>query len=124
MHDPIVELNKWADVPFCNVLKGIELADKAQCYDDRNDLVMLLVTMARERGLSAGYRIDLKEPEWPVAFIELPTGQVSWHLPQHTKEWDGHSTEDKYKRAKAFIDAEECKPIFQWGEITNAQHNP
>lgn len=50
-----------------------------------------------------GIRIDPSEPEWPVAFIELPTGQVSWHLEQHFKEWDGHSTEEKYERIKRYI---------------------
>lgn len=42
-------------------------------------------------------------------YIDLPTGQVSWHfhdsqadlfkdLPAYTKPWDGHTTEEKYAR--------------------------
>jgi hypothetical protein len=45
-------------------------------------------------------------------YIELPTGQVSWHyhdddsdlfknLPPYTGNWDGHSTSEKYTRLAA-----------------------
>ena len=44
--------------------------------------------------------------------IDLPTGQVSWHyhdsqaflfdgLPSYAGEWDGHDTEEKYRRLAA-----------------------
>jgi hypothetical protein len=44
--------------------------------------------------------------------IDLPTGQVGWHLPKaevngqfpsYEKEWDGHTLEEKRKRMKEFI---------------------
>ncbi len=50
------------------------------------------------------------DPEWRnCVFIDLPTGQVSWHyhdreahlffgLPPYEKPWDGHSTPEKYER--------------------------
>lgn len=49
------------------------------------------------------------DPDWPVVFIELPTGQVSWHISlsdldlfQHVNTgdmvWDGHDTSEKYRR--------------------------
>jgi hypothetical protein len=76
--------------------------DQLKHYDRRNQFIYEAVFMAIVCGLSAGFRFDPKEPEWPVAFIELPTGQVSWHVPQHTRVWDGHTTEQKYKRLKEF----------------------
>jgi hypothetical protein len=72
-------------------------------YSERYRLVLHAVAYASEVGLSAGFRIDPQEPEWPVAYIELPTGQVSWHIPQHDSEWDGHDTEEKYNRVEQFI---------------------
>lgn len=61
---------------------------------------------------------DPSEPAWPVVFIELPTGQLSWHVSPDDvdlfahvdtygkdtpgrPEWDGHSTEEKYGRLGA-----------------------
>jgi hypothetical protein len=51
------------------------------------------------------------EDNWrTILVIELPTGQVTWHFPDSEKhlldglpeikdyKWDGHSTEEKYKR--------------------------
>jgi hypothetical protein len=74
-------------------------------YDNRYPMVLLAVTAAWFCGYQAGFRIEPAEPEWPVAYIELPTGQVSWHLPQHPVAYDLHSTSEKYRRVGAFIDA-------------------
>lgn len=72
-------------------------------YEPRYALVMLAVAMAIAGGLEAGFRIDPAEPDWPVAYIELPTGQVSWHMPAHKPDFDGHTTAEKYKRIHAWI---------------------
>jgi hypothetical protein len=59
---------------------------------------------------------DEDEPDWPVIYITLPTGQVSWHLPRRdmdlfrhvpigTAEWDGHDVEEKYARLDAHTQA-------------------
>lgn len=57
------------------------------------------------------------DDDWRTAcYIELPTGQVSWHiaskdvhlfehLEKEGNSWDGHTTEEKYKR----LDALEAK---------------
>lgn len=74
-------------------------------YDLRNVFVLHAMSRAAEIGLDVGIRIDPKEPEWPVVYIELPTGQVSWHLPQHNEEYDGHSTGEKYLRLHKYCDA-------------------
>ena len=88
---------------FHLVLQQIEQNDRLGNYGIRNDTVLRAMTLARELGLAAGIRIDPKEPEWPVAFIELPTGQVSFHLPQHELPWDGHTTEEKYARIAEYV---------------------
>ncbi len=88
---------------FKKFLKSIEFADAVRDYGMRNLYIYKALAESMELGYSAGIRLDPQEPEWPVAYIELPTGQVSWHLPQHIKEWDGYTTEEKYKRIQEFI---------------------
>jgi|GEM_PF-2435163 len=57
------------------------------------------------------------EPDWPVIYIDTPTGQLSWHLAvadldlfDHVTRvpasdprarWDGHTTAEKYDRLDA-----------------------
>lgn len=76
-------------------------------YAARYPLVLWAVSTAADEGLQVGFRLDPTEPEWPVAYIELPTGQVSWHLPQHPIAWDGHDTPTKYARCRAYAEAAE-----------------
>lgn len=86
-------------------------------YDERNKVIALAATLAARRA----YRTWLApasdaEPGWTyVVYIDLPSGQVSWHLPDNILplfaelpryeagqtppcEWDGHDTETKYRR--------------------------
>ena len=72
-------------------------------YDLREALVWQAVAQACLAGFPAGVRVDPSEPDWPVAYIDLPTGQVSWHQPQYRRVWDGHSTPEKYRRVRAFV---------------------
>lgn len=74
--------------------------------------------------LAAGYPsvlvegADASAPDWPVLFVKLPTGQVSWHISPDDRDlfdhvrrtvagmpdapaWDGHDTEEKYARLDA-----------------------
>lgn len=73
-------------------------------YVKRYGLVLDAMTRAHRLGFVTGYRFDPNEPEWPVAYIELPTGQVSWHMPQFPMPYDGHSTEEKYRRIHEWIE--------------------
>ncbi len=84
-------------------LADIEAADTN--YPVRYGLVLRALDLATRAGLSAGIAIDPAEPDWPVVYIELPTGQVSWHMPAHPVSFDGHSTEEKYSRCRAFVEA-------------------
>src|SRR4051794_34168952 len=79
------------------LLVGIAALDAEERYDDRNRTIFVALSLAAMAGYACGIRFDVETPEWPVVFIELPTGQVSWHLPQHTTAWDGHTTFQKYE---------------------------
>lgn len=80
-----------------------EVAEHDTDYTERYPLVYRALALALKAGYPAGVRIDPTEPAWPVVYIELPTGQVSWHMPAHPTEWDGHTTPEKYQRVAAFV---------------------
>lgn len=88
-----------------------ELTAADLAYQERNQVVAALARL-----FPSGLRktdIPGWDPEWHgCVFIDLPTGQVSWHfhdreahlfegLPPYEKPWDGHSTPEKYKRVAA-----------------------
>ena len=79
-------------------------------YAARYPLVFCAAALALQAGYAAGIRIDPAEPNWPVVYIELPTGQVSWHMPQHPVEWDSHDTAEKYRRIREFVRAASVLP--------------
>ncbi len=85
---------------------------KQEAYYDRNLAVMALARLAEKQGYSVGISHDPNEPDWPVLMIDLPTGQVGWHLPKdelqgnwssYKKDWDGHSLEEKHCRIIDYI---------------------
>lgn len=82
-----------------------------ELYKERAMCISLIVKMAQALGLTVGMQIDPKEgEEWPVVYVDLPSGQVSWHinrddfnkffgsLPEYKDKWDGHDTTTKYNR--------------------------
>ncbi|MFF0182616.1 hypothetical protein ACFYPF_26355 [Micromonospora sp. NPDC005223] len=73
-------------------------------YAQRNALIWNALALAHEAGVPAGVGHDPTDPRPVVVYLELPTGQVSWHLPAHPTGWDGHSTTAKYARTAAFVD--------------------
>lgn len=92
-------------------------AQKNGAYAERNQVVALLARMAPWMGWNSGIGYHPEsdatwEPDWrTIVFVDLPTGQASWHfhiseqhllqrglLPSYLGEWDGHSTEEKYRR--------------------------
>lgn len=85
-------------------LSGVCIHETLKDYDRRNDAVIEALYHARSAGIAAGIRFDPKESEWPVVFIELETGQVSWHIEQHPNAWDGHDTDKKYCRLKEYLE--------------------
>lgn len=86
---------------------------KDSVYAERNKCVALIARMALALGLEAGLKEHEGEnwdDDWRnIVFIDLPSGQVSWHihdselplfwfLSEYKGEWDGHTTEEKYRR--------------------------
>jgi hypothetical protein len=85
---------------------------KNNAYSERNRMVAALsklfpASLERHDG-------DEWEDDWRwVVFIDLPTGQASWHLHDSEvpnfghlarevgRKWDGHTTDDKYARLAA-----------------------
>lgn len=79
----------------------------------------LLVWQVAQDAVNAGYAAHVsREVTWPVVFIELPTGQVSWHVPTSIRPegvelrtsdldsedlWDQHTREDKAKRITDYL---------------------
>lgn len=80
-------------------------------YRERNKLVCLLSKVfpasLEDHKLKDGEEWD---DDWKkVVFINLPTGQATWHIHKSEEpmfahlesvgnKWDGHTTEEKYKR--------------------------
>jgi hypothetical protein len=77
-------------------------ADAEPNYAMREMMLLEALLLARRVGIPAGFRLDPAEPDWPVLLFELPTGQVSWHMPGHPTPWDGHGAEAKAGRIAAF----------------------
>lgn len=93
-----------AAIQHYDTLAAQELDDgvRAELYLERNALVYRCLHLATWLHLPAGIKLDPAEPHWPVAYLELPQGQVSWHLEEYHGSWDGHSTSEKYQRVQAY----------------------
>ena len=75
-----------------------------EAHYDRNLCVQAMLKMAQKLGFNTGLKED---PEWPILYIDLPTGQVSWHIPkqeiltdvpEYNGKWDGHNLQEKRRR--------------------------
>lgn len=79
---------------------------KNAAYNERNQLVALLSALFPSG--KAKTAIEGWDEAWHgCVYIDFPWGQASWHyhtddewmfdhLPPYTKQWDGHTTEEKY----------------------------
>lgn len=92
---------KRQDQEACN-LRKTEGERKAH-YRNRTFHLYEALHLAIQCGYKAGIRIDKEDPEWPVIFIELPTGQISYHVEQHPFRWDNHTNEEKDARLLAYV---------------------
>ena len=82
-----------------------------EAYLDRNLVVQVLARLSHKLGYKVGIKDDSK---WPILYIDLPTGQVSWHIPKkeligdwpiYEGKWDGHDLGTKRNRLKAYMEA-------------------
>jgi hypothetical protein len=98
-------------------------ARKDAAYLERNQVVAALARCFPS-GI-ADTAIEGWSADWHgCVYIDLPTGQVSWHfhdshahlfedLPQYDGKWDGHDTPEKYRRLAALsYKGVEPKPHF------------
>jgi hypothetical protein len=106
---PTTMRHDWRGSGMALDTKGPSLDD---VYQDRNLVVQLAAILAQRLGFQVWVGVDKDEPDWPVIYIDLPTGQVSWHIPQHEliaklnpseEKWDGHSPEEKQQRIREFL---------------------
>lgn len=80
-------------------------------YAERDMCVSLIARLAVAAGYQAYLAVDETADEgWRhIVYVELPSGQVSWHLkdkelgwfrglPTRPNKWDGHDTAEKYRR--------------------------
>lgn len=89
--------------------------ETAKAYEDRNRLAVAFVALVG--GFYGHHQIGVYDDEetgddWRVIYANLPTGQVSWHVPVDTvpdwvperdpSRWDGHSREEKNDRLDQF----------------------
>lgn len=93
-----------------------EKKSKDDAYHERNMMVAALTKLFP----SYLARHDENDKEWErdwmwIVYIELPTGQVSWHIHDSERDlfnhlevkenkWDGHNTKRKYERLLALTD--------------------
>lgn len=105
-----------------------------QAYKERNTLVLLLSKifpswLGRHPEEDKDWEDDWR---W-IVFIMLPTGQCSWHIHDtewedfachlvevKEKRWDGHSTEEKYRRIEQYQPLDEC--FFCGMRLSNPGH--
>ena len=108
-----------------------ELADmearKDAAYLERNQVVAALAK-AFPSGV-ARTAIEGWSEDWHgCVYIDLPTGQASWHfhdsqaylfdgLPPYAGKWDGHTTEEKYARLAALKAGEAPVPVAWVGPV-------
>lgn len=89
-----------------------------EVYWQRNRLIAMLARIFPSK-------LFMPPPEdgddaWPCVFIQLPTGQISFHIPEKElvqfmgipktgeNPWDGHSDEEKWRRCLKWILAMEA----------------
>lgn len=96
------EAQACVDLEVC--FEFIEKYDKDGNYDKRAIFVYHALALAAHKGMECGIRYSKEDgTEWPVVVIKLPTGEVAWHCKASPLVYDGHSTDEKYHRIKAYV---------------------
>lgn len=103
-------------VAYDNIVSRIQQleAHKDNAYAERNNLVAALARLFPSSLERHPDEDETWEDDWRwIVFINLPTGQASWHIHDSELEkfstiprfrgwqWDGHTTEQKYERLAA-----------------------
>jgi hypothetical protein len=83
--------------------------DLTAAYRERAQLVALLAAI-----YPSTWGIDPDWTDWHVVYVQLPTGQASWHISPKDRDlfphvsgpagdWDGHTTDEKYQRIRQLV---------------------
>ena len=94
-------------------------------YQERNRVVQALAKMAMELGYKVGIKEDPEDYCYVILYIDLPTGQVSWHIdtndlvtefPTYEGQWDSHDTNEKYARLEKYTSGKgnEKSEVKKW----------
>jgi hypothetical protein len=88
-------------------------------YRERNAVVAALIRLFPSGGFLPSEDGD---GEWRIYYVDLPAGQVSWHVGRadwdlfedigpYRGEWDGHDTDEKYRRVAALRRGDICRDV-------------
>jgi len=89
-----------------------ESNSKDEAYYDRNQLALLCAKMAQK--LDWKVKVKDEDSEWPIVLINLPNGQISYHIPREEMIgdfeidvdetfWDGHFLEEKRENIREYL---------------------
>lgn len=86
-------------------IESFEAIGKAE---ERKVSILTAVNIATHMGYDTGIRHadEPTEESDTVAYIQLPTGEVSYFLPKSTQSYSGYSREEKLERVRQFLDGE------------------
>lgn len=90
-----------ARAELAQVLEQIKRDD----IDDeiRYVLVWQALSLALATGYDANARLDSDALNRPMVCINLPTGQVSWHIPRNPIRWGRLDTDEKHRFVQEFV---------------------
>lgn len=91
-------------------------SEASEAYADRNGLVVAFARACAELGHRVGI-LDDHDPKWPIVYVDLPTGQVSWHvtpedadrirdLETYKGSWDQHDLDKNRLRLNRYARAD------------------
>jgi len=94
-----------------------ESKDKSDVYRDRNLLALAFICSYVEVRACVPHgwwpdTDDVNGEQWAVVWVDLPTGQVGWHIPledvpdwmpKRDPEYDGYTTEEKNDRLRRWF---------------------
>lgn len=82
-------------------------------YSERNQLVLTCAALLARQGIKVGWVDDREDRNYVILLMDLPTGQVSWHIsrseinvrdwPRYAGHWDLHTTVVKHGRLIRFL---------------------
>lgn len=90
------------DLEFMLAETCVEIFENYTKYDYREKLVLKALSLAKDLGITSGFRHDDEQVHYPVVVIQLPFGEVSFHMPPVSIPFDGSKQEDQKLRADKY----------------------